>query len=47
MKSAFKSSIAAILGLIIIWQLIVSLTDAALHSAFLIWWERLSLIILI
>ncbi len=27
MKSAFKSSIAAILGLIIIWQLIVSLTD--------------------
>ena len=27
MKSAFKSSIAAMLGLIVIWQLIVSLTD--------------------
>ena len=27
MKSAFKSSIAAILGLIVVWQLIVSLTD--------------------
>ena len=27
MKNAFKSSIAAMLGLIVIWQLIVSLTD--------------------
>ena len=27
MKSAFKSSISALLGLIVIWQLIVSLTD--------------------
>ena len=27
MKSAFQSGIAAMLGLIVVWQLIVSLTD--------------------